>query len=374
MNKPLGNCSFPLWGKAGMGAGLVEQGAGGAGSHPNPPPKEERAGQPLVQAHDLAKTFDVSAPWLNRVIERKPRQLLHAVDGVGFTIERGTTLALVGESGCGKSTVARLLVGLYAPTRGGFTFDGQDAHAAFKGRDARAMRRRIQMIFQDPYASLNPRWRVQDIVGEPLREHGLVTERGALRERVAQLLTSVGLAAADMAKFAHQFSGGQRQRISIARALATEPEFLVCDEPTSALDVSVQAQVLNIMRDLQRARGLTYLFISHNLAVVRHVSDQVGVMYLGRLVELADKQRLFSAPRHPYTRMLLDAIPKMHDTGRARTPVQGEVPNPLDPPTGCAFHPRCPFANARCHSERPQMLAQEGGGLVACHAVEEGRI
>ena len=195
----------------------------------------------------------------------------------------------------------------------------------------------------------------------------------ALKERVGQLLTSVGLAAADMAKYPHQFSGGQRQRISIARALATEPEFLVCDEPTSALDVSVQAQVLNIMKDLQKKQGLTYLFISHNLAVVRHVSDQVGVMYLGRLVELADKQQLFASPRHPYTRMLLDAIPKMHDTGRARTPVQGEVPNPLNPPPGCAFNPRCPFANDRCRSERPQLLNQ-GGTRVACHAVEEGRI
>lgn len=329
---------------------------------------------PLVRAHDLAKTFDVSAPWLNRVIERKPRALLHAVDGVGFEIARGQTLALVGESGCGKSTVARLLVGLYAPTRGGFTFDGQDAHAAFQGRDARALRRRIQMIFQDPYASLNPRWRVEDIVGEPLREHGLITGKAGLKTRVGELLTCVGLSAQDMAKYPHQFSGGQRQRISIARALATEPEFLVCDEPTSALDVSVQAQVLNIMKRLQRERGLTYLFISHNLAVVRHVSDQVGVMYLGRLVELADKHTLFSRPRHPYTRMLLDAIPKMHDTGRARTPVQGEVPNPLDPPPGCAFNPRCPHANARCRAERPVLHEAGAGTRVACHAVQEGRL
>ena len=332
------------------------------------------AGEPLVVAHDLARTFDVSPPWLNRVLERKPRVLLHAVDGVSFSIERGKTLALVGESGCGKSTVARLLVGLYAPTRGGLQFDGQDAHAAFKTSEGRKLRRRIQMIFQDPYASLNPRWLVQDIIAEPLREHGLITEAAALKARVGELLTSVGLSPQDMAKYPHQFSGGQRQRISIARALATEPEFLVCDEPTSALDVSVQAQVLNIMKDLQKKQGLTYLFISHNLAVVRHVSDQVGVMYLGRLVELADKQQLFSQPRHPYTRMLLDAIPKMHDTGRARTPVQGEVPNPLDPPPGCAFNPRCPFANARCRSERPQLLQDEGGARVACHAVEEGRI
>jgi len=328
---------------------------------------------PLVQARDLAKTFDVSAPWLNRVLERKPRTLLHAVDGVSFDIQRGQTLALVGESGCGKSTVARLLVGLYEPTRGGLTFDGQDAHAAFKSSDAAAMRRRIQMIFQDPYASLNPRWKVEDIVGEPLKEHRLVTDPAQLKQRVGELLQSVGLSPLDMVKYPHQFSGGQRQRISIARALATEPEFLVCDEPTSALDVSVQAQVLNIMKDLQRRQGLTYLFISHNLAVVRHVSDQVGVMYLGRIVEVAGKQQLFGQPRHPYTRMLLDAIPKMHDTGRARTPVSGEVPNPLNPPSGCAFNPRCPFANDRCRAERPALIEVQGT-RVACHAVEEGRI
>ena len=331
------------------------------------------ASEPLVVAHDLARTFDVSAPWLNRVLERKPRVLLHAVDGVSFSIERGKTLALVGESGCGKSTVARLLVGLYAPTRGGLKFDGQDAHAAFKTAEGRKLRRRIQMIFQDPYASLNPRWIVEDIIGEPLREHDILSDKAALRERVGELLKSVGLSPLDMSKYPHQFSGGQRQRISIARALATQPEFLVCDEPTSALDVSVQAQVLNIMKDLQREQGLTYLFISHNLAVVRHVADQVGVMYLGRLVEVADKRDLFSTPRHPYTRMLLDAIPQMKQTGRARTPVQGEVPNPLNPPAGCAFHPRCPHANARCSSERPK-LSSIGGVQVACHAVEEGRI
>ncbi|MGE0496789.1 MAG: ABC transporter ATP-binding protein [Ramlibacter sp.] len=332
-----------------------------------------QATPPLVQAHDLAKTFDVSAPWLNRVIERKPRQLLHAVDGVSFEIERGKTLALVGESGCGKSTVARLLVGLYEPTRGGLTFDGQDAHAAFKSPGGLALRRRVQMIFQDPYASLNPRWLVEDIIGEPLREHHIITDAAELKARVGQLLESVGLSAQDMVKYPHQFSGGQRQRISIARALATEPEFLVCDEPTSALDVSVQAQVLNIMKDLQRERGLTYLFISHNLAVVRHVSDEVGVMYLGRLVEVAPKHELFDNPRHPYTRMLLDAIPKMHDTGRARTPVSGEVPNPLNPPPGCTFHPRCPHANDRCRTERPALLSL-AGVKIACHAVEENRI
>ena len=328
---------------------------------------------PLVKVDDLAMTFDVSAPWLNRVLERKPRTLLHAVDGVSFEIERGKTLALVGESGCGKSTVARLLVGLYQPARGHFVFDGMDAHATFRSSQGLQLRSRIQMIFQDPYASLNPRWKVGDIVGEPLVEHGLQPQAAELGERVAGLLESVGLSRADIVKYPHQFSGGQRQRISIARALATNPEFLVCDEPTSALDVSVQAQVLNIMGDLQRKMGLTYLFISHNLAVVRHVSDQVGVMYLGRLVELADKQALFANPRHPYTRMLLDAIPKMHATGQARTRVQGEVPNPLDPPAGCAFNPRCPHASERCLRERP-VLKEFQGIKLACHAVEEGRI
>jgi peptide/nickel transport system ATP-binding protein len=328
---------------------------------------------PLVEVEGLAKTFEVSAPWLNRLIERTPRQFVHAVDGVSFEIARGQTLALVGESGCGKSTVARLLVGLYAPTRGTVRFDGQDTHKALATSAARSLHRRMQMIFQDPYASLNPRWKVLDIVAEPLREHGLVQGRSAVEARVGELLHAVGLSAADAQKFPHQFSGGQRQRISIARALATQPEFLVCDEPTSALDVSVQAQVLNIMKDLQRERGLTYLFISHNLAVVRHVADQVGVMYLGRLVEVAPKAELFGRPRHPYTRMLLDAIPDIRMSGRSRTPVQGEVPNPLNPPSGCSFHPRCPHANDRCRGERPQQRALQGV-RVACHAVEEGRI
>jgi peptide/nickel transport system ATP-binding protein len=310
---------------------------------------------------------------LNRVVERQPRLFVHAVDGVSFSIQRGKTLGLVGESGCGKSTVARLLVGLYPPTRGTVRFDGQATDASRKAGELRTLRRRMQMIFQDPYASLNPRWKVLDIVGEPLREHGLARNGGELRAQVDSLLLQVGLAASDVEKFPHQFSGGQRQRISIARALATQPEFLVCDEPTSALDVSVQAQVLNIMKDLQRRQGLTYLFISHNLAVVRHVADQVGVMYLGRLVELADKADLFARPRHPYTRMLLDAIPDIHMSGRARTPVQGEVPNPLNPPSGCAFHPRCPQAHARCASERPALKFFQGI-QVACHAVEEGRI
>ncbi|MBU6437739.1 MAG: ATP-binding cassette domain-containing protein [Betaproteobacteria bacterium] len=330
----------------------------------------------LVQVRDLAKSFDVSAPWLNRVLERRGRTLLHAVDGVSFDIPRGQTLALVGESGCGKSTVARLLVGLYAPSRGTVVYDGHDVHADLKKAEGRVLRQRMQMIFQDPYASLNPRWTVGDIVAEPLREHRLVQGRDAVRARVGELLEQVGLAAGDAENFPHQFSGGQRQRISIARALATQAQFLVCDEPTSALDVSVQAQVLNLMKDLQRTHGLTYLFISHNLAVVHHVADWVGVMYLGRLVEVAPKHELFANPQHPYTRMLLDAIPDIHATGKSRTPVQGEVPNPLSPPSGCAFNPRCPLAAAqggRCTQERPQ-LRPAGAAQVACHAVETAHL
>lgn len=328
---------------------------------------------PLIEVRDLSKTFDVSAPWLARVLERRAPQFVHAVDGVSFTIPRGQTLGLVGESGCGKSTVARLLVGLLVPTAGHLRFDGIDMTQAFASEQAGALRRRLQMIFQDPYASLNPRWSVADIVAEPLVEHGLLSDRAALRERVGELLVSVGLSAHDDAKLPHQFSGGQRQRISIARALASNPEFLVCDEPTSALDVSVQAQVLNLMRDIQQRHGLTYLFISHNLAVVRHVADQVGVMVLGRIVELADRHTLFSRPVHPYTRMLLDAIPDVAMSGRVRQPVHGDLPNPLQPPTGCSFHPRCPHANERCRVERPTLLTI-AGVQVACHAAEEGRL
>jgi peptide/nickel transport system ATP-binding protein len=232
----------------------------------------------------------------------------------------------------------------------------------------------MQMIFQDPYASLNPRWRVADIVAEPLVTQDEALPRDEIAGRVGTLLAQVGLAAADGVKYPHQFSGGQRQRISIARALATEPAFLVCDEPTSALDVSVQAQVLNLMRDLQRRLGLTYLFISHNLAVVHHIADRVGVMYLGRIAELAPTARLFGNPLHPYTRMLLDAVPDLRMTGSSRTAVAGEVPNPLDPPSGCAFHPRCPHADERCRRDAPELRAVEGDGEVACHAVEEGRL
>jgi peptide/nickel transport system ATP-binding protein len=327
----------------------------------------------------VARYFDVSAPWLNRVLERKDRVTLKAVDGIDVAIRKGETLGLVGESGCGKSTVARLIVGLYAPTRGTIVYDGVPIAGEGATTDARALRaarRGMQMIFQDPYASLNPRWRVADIVAEPLRAHEPGMARADLAARVVALLEQVGLAAADGKKYPHQFSGGQRQRISIARALSTNPSFLVCDEPTSALDVSVQAQVLNLMRDLQRRLSLTYLFISHNLAVVHHIADRVGVMYLGRIVEIAPTRDLFANPQHPYTRMLLDAVPDLEMTGEARTAVAGEVPNPLDPPSGCTFHPRCPLADARCRRVSPA-LRPDGtgrGAEVACHAAEEGRL
>ncbi len=324
---------------------------------------------PFVQLKNVSKTFDVSAPWLNRVIERKPQSFLHAVSDLSFDIQRGETLALVGESGCGKSTVARLIVGLYASSTGSVMIDGQDMRIALTSNNeaARALRRKVQMIFQDPYASLNPRWRVADIVAEPIRTHKLIPDGAALDKRVAELLGYVKLTAKDGEKYPHQFSGGQRQRISIARALASNPEFLICDEPTSALDVSVQAQVLNLMKDLQREMGLTYLFISHNLQVVHHIADRVGVMYLGRIVEIGDKKEVFGAPQHPYTRMLLDAIPDLHMTGKARTPVAGEVPNPLNPPPGCAFNPRCPRKFDPCDKTRPE-LASVSGRQVACFA------
>jgi len=328
----------------------------------------------LLVLEDVGRDFDVSKPWLNRVLEREPRRHLQAVDGLSLDIRRGETLALVGESGCGKSTVARLIVGLHEASRGRIVFDGVDlAGSRSHARNAQ-LRQRMQMIFQDPYASLNPRWRVARIISEPLRAQHLLADKQAVRNRVGELLKQVGLAPEDGDRFPHEFSGGQRQRISIARALSSNPEFLVCDEPTSALDVSVQAQVLNLMKDLQQQLGLTYLFIAHNLAVVAYIASRVGVMYLGRLVELAEASTLFTHPRHPYTRMLLDAIPDLDMNGRPRTPVAGEVPNPLNPPAGCAFHPRCPHANERCKTERPILNAVGAGGRVACHAVEEGRL
>jgi peptide/nickel transport system ATP-binding protein len=331
------------------------------------------AGAPLVEVRGLGRIFDVSKPWLNRVTERLPRRLLVAAADVTFSIAKRETFALVGESGSGKSTVAKMVVGLIAPTSGEVAIDGVSMSDRRHDADRRRLRRRIQMVFQDPYASLNPRWRALDIIAEPIRAFGIAQSADETTREVGDLLTLVGLDPADGAKYPHEFSGGQRQRIAIARALACKPEFIVCDEPTSALDVSVQAQILNLMRDLQDRFGLTYLFISHNLAVVRHMANRIGVMYLGRLVEVAPARELFAQPKHPYTRMLLDAVPDLDLTGRARKPVEGEVPNPVDPPAGCTFHPRCPFANERCRAERPVLLPA-GAAMVACHAVQEGRI
>jgi peptide/nickel transport system ATP-binding protein len=324
---------------------------------------------PFVSINNLARVFDVSKPWLDRQLSGAPRQFLKAVNGVSLDIRRGETFALVGESGSGKSTVARIVVGLLKPTAGTVTIDGISMTDAKAPAERAALRQRIQMIFQDPYASLNPRWRVGDIIAEPLRAFAMLSGRREIEARVGELLVLVGLSAMDLEKYPHEFSGGQRQRIAIARAIAANPAFIVCDEPTSALDVSVQAQILNLMRDLQDRLGLTYLFISHNLAVVCHMATTIGVMYLGRVVEVAPAATLFSRPRHPYTRMLLDAVPDLEMSGRARTPVQGEVPSPINPPSGCTFHPRCPLANDRCRRDEP--VAIDG---VACHAVEEQRL
>ena len=327
------------------------------------------ADPPILEVLNVTHDFDVSPPPLQRMLAGEPHRFLRAVNDVSFAIQAGTTLSLVGESGCGKSTIARLCVGLYTPKRGEIRFEGMTLAEV---RKQGGVRRQMNMIFQDPYASLNPRWKVIDIIAEPIRTFGLEKDASSVRRRVEMLLTQVGLVPSDGGKYPHEFSGGQRQRVSIARALSSEPVFLVCDEPTSALDVSVQAQILNLMRDLQRRLGLTYLFISHNLAVVRHMSDRLGVMYLGRIVELGDAETIFRRPLHPYTRLLLDAIPDLDHIGRARTPVGGDVPSPIDPPPGCTFHPRCPLTNARCREEVPALL-ETGGTKVACHAVAEGR-
>jgi peptide/nickel transport system ATP-binding protein len=327
----------------------------------------------LIEVRGLKQHFDVSPPLITRLLERTGRRVVYAVDGLDITINRGETFGLVGESGCGKSTVARAIVGLYEATAGTITYEGTALSSQKDRARNRSHQKKMQMIFQDPHASLNPRWRVQNIIAETIPESRLAANGGGAEARVVELLRQVGLSAEDGRKYVHEFSGGQRQRISIARALGGEPEFLVCDEPTSALDVSVQAQILNLMVDLQRRFGLTYLFISHDLAVVHHIATKVGVMYLGRLVEWGETEDLFTQPEHPYTRMLLDSVPDLVKIGSQRASVAGEVPSPINPPPGCAFHPRCPFASERCRSEVPILRASEHT-TVACHAVEEGRL
>ncbi|MCH8184219.1 MAG: dipeptide ABC transporter ATP-binding protein [Proteobacteria bacterium] len=320
------------------------------------------ASAPLLEVRDLKKHFPVR----KGVIAHTVSQVL-AVDGVSFTIGEGETLGLVGESGCGKSTVGKTVLRLIEPTAGKIILQGRDITKLGK-RAMRPIRRQIQMVFQDPYSSLNPRVQAGDIVGEPLRVHGL-GDAAERKERVAALFKRVGLRADQMKNFPHEFSGGQRQRVGIARALALNPKLIICDEPVSALDVSIQAQVINLMMDLQEEFGLSYLFISHDLAVVEHISHRVAVMYLGKIVELAERETLFRAPQHPYTEALLSAVPvpdPKADRGH-RQRLAGEVPSPIDPPSGCRFHPRCPYAEARCKIEEPVLRATDDGTLVACH-------
>jgi peptide/nickel transport system ATP-binding protein len=336
---------------------------------------EVKTDRSLVRLRDIELHFDVSPSSFARFIERRGRVWLKAVDGISFSINRRQTFALVGESGCGKSTVARMIVGLYRPSRGSIEFDGISLSRCSQA-ELRSVRSRMGMIFQDPYASLNPRWAVRDIIAEPINLNSRMKNSAKVRAEVDSLLSLVKLSPQDGDKYPHEFSGGQRQRISIARALASKPEFIICDEPTSSVDVSVQAQILNLMSDLQDELGLTYLFISHNLAVVNHMAGRVGVMYLGRLAEVAEGNDLFQNPVHPYTRLLLETVPTLQPGGRERHPVTGEVPNLLETPPGCAFHPRCPLADARCWSERPDLLPllNHPGRLVACHTVTEDRL
>ena len=316
---------------------------------------------PLLEAENLARQFVVRRSLLGR-----PLAAVNAVDGVSFALSAGETLALVGESGSGKSTVGRLVLRLIEPTAGTVRFAGQDVFALSSGALA-GFRRDAQLVFQDPYASLNPRMTVGQMLEEPLKLHDIVPP-SARRRRVAELLSLVGLEPRFAARYPHEFSGGQRQRIAIARALAPAPRLIVCDEPVSALDVSIRSQVINLLRGLQRRLGLAYIFISHDLAVVKHIAQRVAVMYLGRIVETARAEDLFAAPRHPYTRALISAIPVPRPRGRReRQILQGDVPSPIDPPAGCHLNQRCPFAIGRCRSERPPLIADAAGHATACH-------
>jgi oligopeptide transport system ATP-binding protein len=328
--------------------------------------------KPLVEVKDLKKHFPVSR---GLIIQRNVG-LVRAVDGVSFSIAKGETLGMVGESGCGKTTVGRTMLGLYPATSGSVTIDGDDI-LHLKGGDQLRVRRKAQIIFQDPYASLNPRWTVNAIVSEPMRVHKLFATEKERTERARELMQLVGLNPRLLNRFPHEFSGGQRQRIGIARALASDPLFIVCDEPISALDVSIQAQVVNLLEELQDKFGLTYLFIAHDLSMVRHICDRVLVLYLGVMVELADRDELYENPLHPYTKALLSAVPipdPRKDRARKRTILTGDVPSPLNPPGGCRFHTRCPIAMEVCKKEVPEWREAAPGHFVACHAVETGKI
>ncbi|MBX0327132.1 dipeptide ABC transporter ATP-binding protein [Oscillochloris sp. ZM17-4] len=322
----------------------------------------------LIDVNGLEMHFPVN----RGIIFQRRVGTVKAVDGITFGIKKGETLGLVGESGCGKSTTGRAILQLYRPTAGNVIFEGQDL-TKLSGDALRKMRRRVQMIFQDPYASLNPRMTVGDIIGEPIRVHKL-REGKAVRERVEELLGLVGLNPAFANRYPHEFSGGQRQRIGIARALAVEPQFVVCDEPVSALDVSIQAQVVNLLEELQQKLGLTYLFIAHDLSVVRHISDRVAVMYLGKMVELSEGSKLYSMPLHPYTQALLSAVPipdPKIEQHRRRIILEGDVPSPLNPPSGCHFHTRCPIAIQQCKEEEPPFMDYGDGHFAACWRARE---
>ncbi|MGD0967343.1 MAG: dipeptide ABC transporter ATP-binding protein [Candidatus Aquilonibacter sp.] len=322
---------------------------------------------PLVEVRDLVKYFPIHAGLLSRHVAD-----VKAVDGVSFDIEAGETLGLVGESGSGKTTIGRMLLHLLPATSGSITYNGAEI-TTMRADDIRRLRRQIQIIFQDPYASLNPRMTIGEIIGEPLRIHGIATGKAA-KDRVQELLRLVGLRPYSANRYPHEFSGGQRQRIGIARALAVDPKFIVCDEPVSALDVSIQAQVINLLEDLQQQLGLTYLFIAHDLSVVRHISTRVAVMYVGKLVELSTRDEIYERPLHPYTQALLSAIPipdPVAERRRKRIVLTGDIPSPVDPPTGCRFHTRCPVAFERCTVEDPAFRDYGGGHLAACHWVEE---
>ena len=324
--------------------------------------------EPLLRVDDLKVHF----PFRTGAMFRRKVSAVRAVDGVSLTLARGETLGLVGESGCGKSTTGLAIMRMLNPTAGRIEFEGQDITTHDK-RQMRPLRQRMQMVYQDPYSSLNPRMKVRDIIGEPLVVHGLAEDRAVYRDKVASLMRTVGLLPDMAERYPHEFSGGQRQRIGIARALALEPSLIVCDEPVSALDVSIQAQVINVFVELQERLGLAYLFIAHDLAVVRHVSDRIAVMYLGRIVEIAKRDTLYRSPQHPYTQALLAAVPvadPVVEASRRRAIVSGEVPSATNPPPGCRFHTRCPQAFARCRTEVPQLRDHGDGQAVACHLHE----
>ncbi|MCB9758301.1 MAG: dipeptide ABC transporter ATP-binding protein [Alphaproteobacteria bacterium] len=327
------------------------------------------APQHLLEVRNLKKHFPIRKGLFSQVVGH-----VKAVDGVSFHVDAGETLGLVGESGCGKTTAGRTLLRLLEPTGGEALFDGKDVFT-LPQEELRLLRRRMQIIFQDPYSSLNPRLNVETIVGEALKVHGLASGQ-ELRDRVVQLLERVGLLASHMGRYPHEFSGGQRQRIGIARALALNPSFIVCDEAVSALDVSIQAQVINLLQELQDELGLSYLFIAHDLSVVKHISDRVAVMYLGEIVEMATSEQLFHDPRHPYTQALLSAIPvpRPSRTKRERIVLTGDVPNPINPPAGCHFHPRCPYAMAKCRTgASPPTVEIAPGHKAACHLIADGQ-